>query len=137
MAGLKRFLATAVATAGVVAATMTFAAPGNAAPYVTAPTLSVSTTSPCESTSIKATGTDFVAGSTVTLTMENSQTFSLGSVTVGPNGGFTTTVTLPEVVGTFELTAAGPPTSTNSNTAKATLNILNCAVPTPTVPVTG
>jgi hypothetical protein len=135
MAGLKRFLATVGAIAAVATATLGLAAPVSAAPYVTAPTLSVSTTSPCSSTSITVTGTDFVAGSTVALTLTNNQTFSLASVTVGPNGGFTTTVTLPEVVGAFQLVAAGPPTSTNSNTAKATLNILNCAVPT--VPVTG
>jgi hypothetical protein len=61
---------------------------------------------------------------------------SLGSVVVNSSGGFTTIIELPEVVGTFQLVASGPATATNSNTARATLNILNCAV-APVVPVTG
>ena len=134
MAGHKRFLVAVVVVAGLAAATLGLAAPVSAAPYVQAPTLSVSTTAPCESTSITVTGTDFVPGSTVSLTLAGVA--SLGSVVVNSSGGFTTIIELPEVVGTFQLVASGPATATNSNTARATLNILNCAV-APVVPVTG
>lgn len=124
----KRPLAAIIATAALAVATLTFAAPGNAAPYVKAPTLSVSTTSPCEGESLTVTGTDFVPGSTVQLTLQSTPT-SLGSVVVNANGGFTTTVTLPAgVTGTHEIVAAGPPTRTNPNRASATITIRLCPV---------
>jgi hypothetical protein len=107
------------------------AAPGSAAPYVTAPALSVATTGPCQSTSLAVKGTGFVPGSTVTLTLRPPGS-SLGSVVVDAAGEFTTTVMLPEVTGTFQLVAAGPPTPTNPNTAQATLDIRSCVSPVPT-----
>lgn len=124
----KRPLAAIIATAALAVATLTFAAPGNAAPYVKAPTLSVSTTSPCEGESLTVTGTDFVPGSTVQLTLQSTPT-SLGSVVVNANGGFTATVKLPAgVTGTHEIVAAGPPTPRNPNRATATITIRLCPV---------
>lgn len=130
MAG-KHSLAAAVVVAATLATSFAVAAPGNAAPYVKAPTLSVSTTAPCKSTTLTATGTDFVPRSTVTLTLAST---SVGSLVVSANGGFTTTVTVPEITGTFRLVAAGPRSPRNSNTAQATLTIRRCPVE---VPVTG
>lgn len=136
MAGRMRFFA-AVLAAALAAVTLATAAPVSAAPYekapapyTMAPSISVSTNSPCTSTAITVTGMDFVPGSTVTLTLQGVPGI-LGTVVVDANGGFTTTVTLPEVVGTFQLVATGPSTATNPNTAQTTLNILDCAVATP------
>jgi LPXTG-motif cell wall-anchored protein len=125
---------TAVAAAGAVtAAAVVFAAPGSAAPYVQAPALSVSTSRPCQSTSLAVAGTAFVPGSTETLTLRPAAT-ALGSAVAGAAGGFTATVTVPEVTGTRQLVAAGPPAPGNANAAQATLHIQGCAGP---VPVTG
>jgi hypothetical protein len=131
MAAPKRLLAAVVIAFALATATLGFAASSSAAPYVTAPTISVSTTAPCKSTPINVVGSGFVPGSTVTLTLAGVAT--LGSVTVGANGQFTTTVILPEVTGIHQLVASGPATSTNSNTAQATLNLMSCV----SVPVTG
>jgi hypothetical protein len=132
-AGHQRWVAAVAAAVAVTAAAVAFAAPGIAAPYVTAPALSVATTSPCKSASLTVTGTGFVPGSTVTLTLR-SAAVSLGPAVVGAAGGFTATVTLPEVTGTHQLVAAGPPTTGNPNTAQATLHLQSCAGP---VPITG
>jgi hypothetical protein len=134
-AGRQRCLA-AVAAAAITAAALALAAPGSAmaaAPYVMAPALSVATTSPCQDSSLTVTGTDFVPGSMVTLTLHSADA-SLGSVVVSAAGGFTDTVTLPEVTGTHQLVAAGAPTPRNPNTASATLHIQSCLGP---VPITG
>lgn len=136
MARHRRFLGAVLVTSALAATALGFAATGNAAvvggaPYVTAPSISVSTTGPCRSTPLTVAGADFVPGSTVTLTLAG---FTVGSVTVGANGGFTTTITVPEVPGTFQLVAAGPATATNPSRAEATLNILSCVQ---FVPVTG
>lgn len=129
MSAHKRPFAAVLATAALAVAILTIAAPGStAAPYVKAPTLSVSTTSPCEGESLTVTGTDFVPGSTLQLTLQSSPT-SLGSVVVNANGGFTATVKLPAgVTGTHEIVAAGPPTPRNPNRATATITIRLCPV---------
>jgi titin len=133
MAVRQRCLAAIAATAGVSAAALAFAAPGTAAPYVTAPALSVSTSSPCKSTSLTVAGTDFVPGSSVTVTLRPPGA-SLGSAVADATGAFTMTVTLPEVTGTRQLVAAGPPTPGNPNAAEATLYMESCTGP---VPITG
>lgn len=128
MSAHKRFLAAILAPAALALATLTFAAPGNAAPYVEAATVSISTTSPCPGDSLTVTGTGFAPGSTVDLTLHSTVT-SLGSEIVDANGGFTATVTAPAgVTGTHQIVAAGPQTPTNSNRAQATLHIRVCPV---------
>jgi hypothetical protein len=132
MAGFKRFLAAIAAAGALTVAALGFvAAPGNAAPYVKAPTLSLSATSACKSSSITVTGTDFVPGSRITLTLRPPGT-PLGSVFASSSGGFTKTVLLPEVTGTFQIVASGRAVAGNSNTAKARLQIIDCATPAPT-----
>jgi hypothetical protein len=133
MAGRQRCLAALAAAVAVTAAAAAIAAPGSAAPYVTAPALSVSTTSPCKNASLTVAGTGFVPGSAVTVTLRSAAD-PLGSAVVGAAGGFTATVTVPEVAGTRQLVAAGPPTPRNPNTAQATLHIESCVGP---VPITG
>jgi hypothetical protein len=133
MAGRRRCLAAVAAAVAVTAAAVALAAPGSAAPYVTAPALSVATTSPCKGASLAVAGTGFVPGSAVTVTLRPAAV-PLGSAVPGAAGGFTAIVTVPEVTGTRQLVAAGPPTPGNPNTAQATLHIETCAGP---VPVTG
>lgn len=135
-----------VAAVAVAAALVMFAAPAeaadaaDAAPYVHAPALSVSASGPCKGTSLTVDGTGFVPRSSVRLTLHpravspGSAVASLGSALASAAGGFTRTVTLPAVVGTYQLIAVGPPTSTNPNTAEVTLHIRDCSGP---VPITG
>lgn len=133
----KRSLAAIVAAAALAVAPLTLAPSANAAaPYVTAPTLALSTTTPPCAGTLTVTGSGFVPGSTVTLTLHSTVT-SLGSVVVNANGSFTKTVTLPAgVSGTHTIVAEGPPTATNSNRAEATITIGVCPTTTPTTPVT-
>jgi hypothetical protein len=133
MAVHQRCLAAIAAAVGAGAAALAFAAPGGAAPYVTAPALSVSTTDPCAGAALTVAGTDFVPGSAVSLTLRPADP-ALGSAVAGAAGGFTATVVVPKVTGTRELVAAGPPEPRNPNTAEATLHVQSCAGP---VPITG
>lgn len=133
VAGGKRILAVAITAAAATAASLAFAAPGNAAPYVQAPELSLSTSGPCQGTSLTVAGTSFVPGSAVGLTMRPSAA-SLGAAVASADGTFTRAVTLPKTTGTFQIIAAGPPKPENSNTAEATVHIRDCTGP---VPITG
>jgi hypothetical protein len=133
MAVRQRCLAVIAAAVGVSAAVLAFAARGSAAPYVTAPALSVSATAPCAGASLTVAGTGFVPGSTDTLTLRPAGP-SLGSAVAGAAGGFTATVAAPQVTGTRELVAAGPPAPRNPDTAEATLHVQSCVGP---VPITG
>lgn len=132
MLGHQRSLAAIIASA-LVAATLMFAAPSTtaAAPYVKAPELSVSTTSPCVNSTLTVTGRGFVPGSTVKLTLRShGRSISLGKVVVDANGNFSTTVRLPAgVSGTFHLVAAGARTAENPNKAQSTLHIRVCVSP--------
>lgn len=130
---MKRFLAAAAVSAAVAASTLTFAAPGKAEPYTQGPTLSISVSDPCKGTSQVIAGSGFVPGSTVSLTL-HSRVIALGSIVIGPGGGFTKTIKIPPVLGTRRLVAAGPPTRDNPNRAEATVHIRDCTGP---IPITG
>lgn len=123
MSASKRSLAALAAMLGLVFATVAFAAPGGAQPYSNAPTLSVSSANPCVGARVKLTGTAFVPGSTVRITL-NSKTYQLGSVTVEAGGTFSKTVTLPKgLTGTHTFTARGHATKDNKNTATVSVKI--------------
>ncbi len=108
MSAIKRMIYSTVAVTTMLVATVLFASTANAAPYTNAPTLSVSTSNPAVGATLTVAGADFVAGTTVDLTL-HTQTYDLGTATVDAGGSFTTTVTLPAgVSGTHTLTATDP-----------------------------
>lgn len=108
MPAIKRMIYSTVAVMTMLVATVLFASTANAAPYTNAPTLSVSTSNPAVGATLTVAGADFVAGTTVDLTL-HTQTYDLGTATVDAGGSFTTTVTLPAgVSGTHTLTATDP-----------------------------
>jgi len=108
MSAIKRMIYSTVAVTTMLVATVLFASTANAAPYTNAPTLSVSTSNPAVGATLTVAGADFVAGTTVDLTL-HTQTYDLGTATVDAGGSFTTTVTLPAgVSGTHTLAATDP-----------------------------
>ncbi len=115
MHAIKRMIYSTVAVTTMLVATVLFASTANAAPYTNAPTLSVSTSNPAVGATFTVAGADFVAGTTVDLTL-HTQTYDLGTATVDAGGSFTTTVTLPAgVSGTHTLTATDPAGNTVLN----------------------
>ncbi len=108
MSAIKRMIYSTVAVTTMLVATVLFASTANAAPYTNAPTLSVSTSNPAVGANLTVAGADFVAGTTVDLTL-HTQTYDLGTATVDAGGSFTTTVTLPAgMSGTHTLAATDP-----------------------------
>jgi ribosomal protein S11 len=124
MTAIKRISSALVAAIGMITLVVIFAAPANAQPYVSAPTLSVSTTTPTAGGTLGIIGTGFGVTEVVTLTL-HTQTFTLGSATTDSSGSFNTTVTLPaDVIGSHTVVATG---GTSGLSASAAITILAAA----------
>lgn len=96
--------------------------PAQATPYTHQPSISVSTNTPVAGTTITITGSSFVGGERVTLTLKvGTTTYAIGSVGTGPKGGFSLSYTIPAG-------ARGPATITGvgatGDTASVNITIL-------------
>ena len=121
MASRLRAVPTVVISIAALACAAIFGAPSSsAAPYSHQPTLSVSTQTPAEGSTITVTGADFVAGVEVTLTL-HTVVVTLGSATPNSSGGFSRSVSLPAgVTGTHTIVASG---GSANDTASVTIDI--------------
>jgi hypothetical protein len=109
-----------IAAIGAAVTSLSFAGPAAAAPYTRQPTLSVNIQTPAVGATIVVTGTDFVAGTSISVTLHTA-VISLGSVTPNASGAFTTSIALPATVsGTHTIVAAGP---ASNDTASVTITI--------------
>lgn len=110
-----------VVLGGLLTAGSIFAASSAvAAPYTRQPTLSVSTQTPVAGGHLTVTGTGFVNGTPVTVTL-HSAVVTLGSATPDASGNFSLSVTLPSnVTGTHTIVASGPAAN---DTASVTITI--------------
>jgi hypothetical protein len=99
---------------------MVAAGSAGAAPYVRQPNLAINTQTPAIGATVTLTGTGYVAGTTVTLTL-HSTPVTLGTVTPNASGNFTTAVALPAgVSGTHTIVGAGNATN---DSASVTIDI--------------
>lgn len=103
----RRLGAVMTAFIGTVFGVVVFAAASDAAPYISQPTLSVSTQNPTEGASLGVSGAGYGANEQVNLTLQ-SATYNLGSAMTDGSGSFSTTVTLPAgVTGTHTIVGVG------------------------------
>jgi sialidase-1 len=105
------------------------AVPANAAPYTTAPSTSVSNQTPTAGSSLTFCGSDFEAGETVTITLDNGTTYP--SAVADASGAFCTTIVLgASLSGTHTLTATGTTSGRTSSTQIQVLGVSTNAGPT-------
>ena len=116
----KRLGAPLILMFALIIAMTALAAPANAAPYTTAPTTSVSNQTPTAGSSLTFCGSDFQAGETIAITLDNGTTYP--SVVADSSGSFCTTVVLgASLSGTHTLTATG---TTSGSTASTQIRVL-------------
>jgi hypothetical protein len=119
---------------GVIIAVLAFAVPANAAPYTTQPTVAVSSQTVTAGGSITFSGSGFLPGETVRITV--SDPITLKSVVADSSGSFSTVIVLPAgLTGAQTLTATG---LTSGRTASITIQVLAASAnPFPTSTATG
>jgi hypothetical protein len=118
---------------GVILAMVAFATPANAAPYTTQPTTSVSNQSPTAGGTITFSGSGFLPGETIAITLDNGTTFP--SVVANASGAFSTTITLSAgLSGTHTLTATG---TTSGRTSSTTIQVAAASANAGVAPSTG
>lgn len=116
----SRAAAMMVAVLALVLAGLFTAGTAGAAPYVRQPHLAINTQTPAVGATVTLTGTGFVAGVHVTVTL-HSTPVTLGSATPNANGDFTLSATLPSgVSGTHTIVASG---SADNDLASVTITI--------------
>jgi hypothetical protein len=133
MSAIKRLHAPLILMFGVILAMVAFATPANAAPYTTQPTTSVSNQSPTAGGTITFSGSGFLPGETIAITLDNGTTFP--SVVANASGAFSTTITLSAgLSGTHTLTATG---TTSGRTSSTTIQVAAASANAGVVPNTG
>jgi hypothetical protein len=133
MSVIKRLHAPLIVMFGVIIAMVAFATPSNAAPYTTQPTTSVSNQTPTAGGTVTFSGSGFLAGETITITLDNGTTFP--SVVANASGAFSTTLTLSaSLSGTHTLTATG---TTSGRTSSTTIQVAAASANAGAVPSTG
>ncbi len=118
----QRPVAALIGVWGLVIAALTFAFAGSAsaAPYTRAPVLSVSTQAPTVGATVNFSGSGYLPGVVVNLTLQPGA-YDLGSVTPDRSGSFSTLITLPAgVSGSHTVVGAG---AAPNDTASTTLVI--------------
>jgi hypothetical protein len=130
----KRFAAPLIFVFGVIIAMVAFATPSSAAPYTTQPTTSVSNQAPAAGSTVTFCGKGFLAGETVTITLDNGAT-KYPSVVADTSGAFCTTVVLGATLsGTHTLTATG---TTSGRTSSTTIQVAAATANAGVTPSTG
>jgi hypothetical protein len=133
MSVIKRLHAPLIVMFGVIIAMVAFATPSNAAPYTTQPTTSVSDQTPAAGGTITFSGSGFLPGETITITLDNGTTFP--SVVANAAGAFSTTITLSAgLSGTHTLTATG---TTSGRTSSTTIQVAAASANAGVAPSTG
>ncbi|MEP7193833.1 MAG: hypothetical protein ABI903_13315 [Actinomycetota bacterium] len=133
MSAIKRFHAPLIVIFGVMVAMVAFASPSSAAPYTTQPTTSVSNQNPVAGGTVTFSGSGFLAGETITITLDNGTTFP--SVVADASGAFSTTLTLSaSLSGTHTLTATG---ATSGRTSSTTIQVAAASANAGVVPSSG
>ena len=133
MQAIKHTRAVFILILGVLMAVVGFSAPASAAPYVNTTTTSVSNSSPVAGSSFTFTGTGFVAGESIAITLDGTP---VTSVIASSTGTFSTKITLSSKLsaGAHTLLAtgatSGPALPTTINVVAATTGS-NAPIPAP------